>query len=115
MIVTAWKGGNSNRQSSGGYGLKVAIKDRDRYFSKDWKSVVLYLGDHLTIAKANIDKLSFWNDTCHELISKDIGLWLIDNGLAPWPKGKPPPIFYGTYLRSPFSCLSNKAWSYKGN
>lgn len=37
----------------------------------------------------NTDKESFWNDTCRELISKEIGIWLINNGKAPWPKGRP--------------------------
>ena len=40
----------------------------------------------------NTDKQSFWNDICRELISKDIGLWLISNGRAPWVKGHPPKL-----------------------
>lgn len=32
----------------------------------------------------------FGNNTCRELISKDIGIWLRSEGLAPWSKGKPP-------------------------
>ena len=38
----------------------------------------------------NIDKETFWNPTCRELISVRIGKWLIKNHLAPWPAGQPP-------------------------
>ena len=44
---------------------------------------------------ANTDKPSFWNDTCRELISKEIGLWLIRNGKAPWMKGHPSKLQLG--------------------
>ena len=40
----------------------------------------------------NTDKQSFWNDACRELISKEMGLWLINNGRAPWEKGHPPKL-----------------------
>jgi hypothetical protein len=32
---------------------------------------------------------SFWRN-CSELRSADIGRWLLRQGLAPWPRGKPP-------------------------
>jgi hypothetical protein len=38
----------------------------------------------------NTDKKSFWNQQCRELISKDIGHWLISKKLAPWKSGNPP-------------------------
>ena len=38
---------------------------------------------------ANIDKGSFW-DGCHELIKKEIGLWLKGRGEAPPWNGRPP-------------------------
>ncbi|MEN6443521.1 MAG: hypothetical protein ABFC71_07210 [Methanoregula sp.] len=38
----------------------------------------------------NINKKSFWGQTCRELINKKIGSWLIENKLAPWPKHFPP-------------------------
>lgn len=37
----------------------------------------------------NVNKKSFWSPICRELISKDIGIWLIRNKKAPWPKGRP--------------------------
>lgn len=84
MIVTAWKAGS--------FGFKVDIKDRDRYFDRAWRYVLLELEGYSKTVEANVDKASFWNDTCHELICKDIGLWLEQNQLAPWRKGYPPKI-----------------------
>ena len=83
FVATAWKGGS--------YGLKVSIADRDRYFEKSWKSVFLELPNG-RYAEANIDKPSFWNDSCRELIGSEIGKWFKDFGLVPWPKGSPPKI-----------------------
>jgi len=91
MIVTAWNNG-SHHKSGAGYGIKVSIKDRDNYFDSGWSFIQLFLGDSKDSFSVNTAKKSFWNDTCHELISKDIGQWLIDQGLAPWPKGNPPKL-----------------------
>ncbi len=41
-------------------------------------------------AVVNVEKESFWSSACRELISKEIGSWLIKNRKAPWPKGYPP-------------------------
>ena len=88
MEVTAWNNG-ANHASGAGYGLKVARTDRDRFFRKTWKSVVIVLpnDDEFDV---NIAKGSFWGDTCRELISRNLGQWLIRNGYAPWPKCSPP-------------------------
>ncbi len=89
MIVTAWN--NSEHHSTGaGYGFKLNSKDRDRYFRKDWKNVFLELEGEEEGVVVNVDKPSFWSTTCRELISKEIGIWLIKNGKAPWPKDHPP-------------------------
>jgi hypothetical protein len=91
MIWTAWKCGK-HRRTGGGYGFKVRVADRDRYFDRSWKSVTIALptsGGHVT-ATANTAKRSFWGPTCHELTSKDIGTWFLEHGLAPWPRGFPP-------------------------
>ena len=40
----------------------------------------------------NTNKASFWNGTCKELLSKEIGLWLINNDVAPWMKNHPPKL-----------------------
>ncbi len=75
-------------------GLKVPIGDRDQYFDPAWKSVVLRLPerDGPREFEVNVDKPSFWNTTCHELISKEIKDWLSSLGHVPWPKRKPPKV-----------------------
>ncbi len=42
MIVTAWKGGNAQKTQPAGYGLKVKIADRDKYFYNQWKTVFIH-------------------------------------------------------------------------
>jgi len=88
MKVVAWNNGQ-HHASGAGYGLKVDQADRDRFFDKSWDSVILVLpgGSEVDI---NVAKESFWSDSCRELISRDIGQWLLETGNAPWPKGAPP-------------------------
>jgi len=38
----------------------------------------------------NTDKASFWEGNCRELISRDIGSWMLETRAAPWDSGKPP-------------------------
>ncbi len=89
MEVTAWNNGR-HHASGAGYGLKIRVPDRDHYFSQSWSNVFLSLPDKVDPIEINLAKSSFWNATCHELISSDIGKWLIDEGYAPWERGKPP-------------------------
>ena len=86
MQFTAWNNGST------GYGFKVAISDRDAHFDQSWDAITIELPTSAGFQSvtANIKKDSFWGSTCHELISKEIGAWLIDRGDAPWPKGQPP-------------------------
>lgn len=88
MRVTAWNNGR-HLKSGAGYGLKVDIRDRDTYFDPGAESVSLRLPNGKEFA-VNTAKASFWSETCRELIHKEIGQWLIENGRAPWPKGRPP-------------------------
>ena len=88
MKVTAWNNGSHHRTGAG-YGLKIEASDRDRYFRKVWESVYVQLPNGLQI-EINTSKASFWNDTCRELINKEIGRWLIESGNAPWSFGRPP-------------------------
>jgi len=88
MKVTAWNNGNYH-PSGAGYGLKVAVNDRDRYFDRSWQVVTVRIPDG-SEAGVNVAKRSFWNDSCRELISKEIGQWMVRSGLAPWQKGHPP-------------------------
>ena len=89
FIGTAWNDG-SRRTSGAGYGIKLNPMDRDRYFRKP--KAFLRLEGQTDDIQVNTDKPSFWNDTCRELISKDIGQWLISNHKAPWVKGQPPKL-----------------------
>lgn len=84
MIVTGWS------NSGSGYGLKISIQDRDKYFDREMKFIILTLKELKKDVKINIDKDSFWNSTCRELIKKEIGQWLREIGKDTWGKGKPP-------------------------
>ncbi len=89
MIVTAWNSGK-HFESGAGYGLKLSIDDRNEYFNEEWSTVFVELPNSPVPVEISIAKPSFWNDTCRELISQEIGIWLRSEGLAPWTKGKPP-------------------------
>ncbi|MGH2508830.1 MAG: hypothetical protein ACRDHZ_15695 [Ktedonobacteraceae bacterium] len=89
MDVTAWS--NGLRHSKGaGYGIKVSAEDRDANFNRSWKLIFVSLPGSSSEVAVNIDKPSFWGQTCRELISRDIGAWLIANKYAPWVPGAPP-------------------------
>ncbi len=87
MKVTAWNNGKHHRTGAG-YGLKLAVSDRDRYFRKSWKTVVVHLPNGEN-AEVNTAKASFWNESCRELINRKIGQWLLETHKAPWPAGAP--------------------------
>ena len=89
MIVTVWNNG-AHHPDGNGYGIKLSPNDRDKYFKREWKTISIELEGESIPAEVNIDKASFWNQSCKELISVKIGKWLIKNGLAMWPVGKPP-------------------------
>ena len=90
ISATAWNNGQHHR-SGAGYGLKISRTDRDRFFRREWRTVQLQIGTDTPIV-VNIDKPSFWNDQCRELISAELGRWMLANHLAPWPSGEPPHI-----------------------
>jgi len=90
MIVTAWNNG-AHHASGAGYGLKVKAADRDAYFRRHWRTATIELPNGVCPV-LNIDKASFWSLSCRELISRDIGRWLLQTGLAPWPADKPPKL-----------------------
>ena len=89
MEVTAWNNGQ-HHTTGAGYGFKLSIEDRDRFFNKEWQSIFLSIPDATGEVEINIAKSSFWNQSCRELISKEIGNWLIKSDLAPWPSRQPP-------------------------
>lgn len=83
MTVTAWTNGKT------GYGIKIAKCDRDKYFKPEWEKVSVTLPNG-KLAITNVDKKSFWNDTCRELISFEFRNWFKDAGIINWQKGNPP-------------------------
>lgn len=86
MIATAWTNGTS------GLGVKISVADRDRYFHREWGAVLVELEGESEPISCNIDKDSFWSPACRELISAQIGRWLLSRKLAPWVKGSPPKL-----------------------
>jgi len=93
LTWTAWNNGK-HHTTGAGYGLKVSIADRDRHFKREWKSVILEIpvSGSFKEVLVNIDKSSFWNETCREVINQAIGRWFRNSGFAPWPSGKPPKL-----------------------
>ena len=88
MVVTAWNNGGHHSDGNG-YGLKIKKIDRNTLIQKSWNSIILEM-EHESPITLNISKKSFWGESCREVISKEIGMWLIKHKLAPWKKGKPP-------------------------
>ena|SRR5438128_1468805 len=90
MIWTAWNNGKKH-PSGAGYGFKISADDRDRTFMPEWREIIVELPapSGTVVVRVNVDKESFWSD-CRELIGDAIGRWLLDQGFAPWPKGRPP-------------------------
>jgi hypothetical protein len=83
MQATAWSNGAT------GYGLEIRASDRDRFFDRNWRNVVLELSGQGPAVVAVSP--SFWR-RCSELRSAEIGRWLQLNGLAPWPRGRRPKV-----------------------
>ena len=101
MIVNAWNNGMYSPDGNG-FGIKLDPKDRDKYFDKGWKSIQIELEGELESIEVNIDKPSFWNDSCSELISVEIGKWMIKNSLVPWEKRNPPKLELTRIIRNQF-------------
>ena len=89
IVATAWNIGKHHRTGAG-CGLEVSVVGRDNSFERRWGAVALWLPDAAHPIQVNIDKPSFWSSTCRDLISSDIGRWLLKRRMAPWPPGNPP-------------------------
>lgn len=87
MIVGGWHNGKANNTTGGGYAIRIRPEDRDNYFRKRWSSVAVEL-DTGEVVDARLSP-SFWRK-CRQLRGRELGKWMLDHGLAPWPKGKPP-------------------------
>jgi hypothetical protein len=106
FMMTAWNNGK-HHETGVGYGLKVRVEDRENYFNREWTTVILELpvnGGFVEVT-VNVGKPAFWNDTCHELISQQIGQWLRNSKLAPWPFHHPPRFLADTIGEGRFRIL----------
>ena len=86
MRVTAWASA-VKKTTGAGYGLRVSRADRDEHFRPEWQEVLLEIADGPKIVVPLAP--CFWRG-CTELRSAEIGRWLLQQDLAPWPKGSPP-------------------------
>ena len=101
MIVTAWNNGMHAR-SGAGYGFKVSVEDRDAYFQQDWEVILLELDGEAQPMEVNINKTSFWNETCHELIHNKVGQWL-----RTLVKRQSAPVYTGTHWWKSIQSIEN--------
>ena len=88
FIAKTWNNG-SHHPSGAGYGLKIRLEDRERFFNRNWQTVVLNLSGYERPIEVNVAKASYWNRTCGELISRDIGIWLQRNNRDRWLHRQP--------------------------
>ena len=88
FLAKTWNNGK-HHLTGAGYGLKISLENRDRFFNRNWQTVILHLQGYHRPIEVNVAKASFWNRTCRELIKKDIGIWLYQNDKAPWTSGQP--------------------------
>ena len=87
MKVSGWSNSTSNEHTGAGYGAPVPYNDRDRYFQRDRDFVEVAL-DTGEVAEVSLSE-TFWT-TSPELRSSAIGRWMLDLGVIPRAKGKPP-------------------------
>jgi hypothetical protein len=88
FIAKTWN--NGHRHASGaGYGIKITMQDCEQFFNRNWQTVTLHLSGNINPIEVNVDKPSFWNRNCGELISREIGLWLQRNNASTWPPRLP--------------------------
>ena len=87
MKVSGWSNSTPNDHTGAGYGVGIKRRDRDRHFPRDWGSAEVVLDDGEVVDVSLSEK--FWT-TCPELRSAVIGRWMLELGVTPWAKGKPP-------------------------
>ncbi len=102
FAAVAWNNG-SHHASGAGYGLKISARDPDTHLKREWNSVDLYLPGRSQPTRVGVD-------SCRELISQEIGAWLISNGMAPWPKGRPPKFKLVARAERAFDVLPERVW-----
>jgi len=86
MRGRGWSNGNPS-STGAGYGIAISKSDRDEQFAREPSSVKLKLEAGPTV-RVRLTS-SFWR-SCSEFRSIEIGRWMLELGVAPWPKGRPP-------------------------
>jgi hypothetical protein len=82
--ASSWNNGKPNYQRGTGLGLRIDTAYQPTIFSGQFTTIDIYHNNSLIAGNVNVS-----NKACHELISVDIGLWLINNNLHQWPVNKP--------------------------
>ena len=88
FIVKTWNNGHYYA-SRAGYCLKISFDDRAHFFHRDCRMVILHLNGYERLVVVKVAKASFWNRSCGELISREIGIWLQRNNRNHWPNSQP--------------------------
>ena len=84
MEAKGWKGGTSGKT----LGVRVGTKNAARHFSKGWDRV--HIETDGVVGSYPLGD-GFWK-SCPEFRGGGIQKWLLQTGLAPWPKGSPPKL-----------------------
>jgi hypothetical protein len=88
MLVHGWKNGRFDGRRPVALGVTVGQQFAEMFFDRSWDAVLVEIdGNAFRVKITN----TFWT-TCPELRSPEIGAWLRNKGLAPWPKGRPPEL-----------------------
>jgi hypothetical protein len=91
LIWTAWNNGQFH-SSGAGYGFKVPIQDRDRYFDRYWQQVILILpfGSGPKEESVNVAKGSFWGDNCraYQQAHRPLAHRTRASAVANWPSSE---------------------------
>ena len=90
MIWTAYKNGRGNCTGAG-YGFKIPMDEGKQHFRKEWDTVIIELphGSSYIPVEVNVNKASFWPETCGEVIDRQIGQRMKRICGLPWPAKKP--------------------------
>ena len=62
-----------------------------RHFRREWGTVIIELPHDTSYipVEVNVNKASFWTETCGEVIDQQIGQWMKGTIGLPWPSRKP--------------------------
>jgi hypothetical protein len=82
--ASSWDNGSPDYGTGTGLGLRIDQSYQAVIFNSNFNNINLYHNGELIAKNVNVS-----NKNCRELISKEIGLWLIKNKWHKWPTGQP--------------------------